>query len=88
MRIKNIRVTTLFEKRYRRLPKRVKDEATRRELVFREDPFHATLRTHKLHGADKEAYAFWISYSYRIKFIFLDEESVLFLDVGTHDIYS
>ena len=88
MRIRTIRVTSLFEKHYRKLPKRVKEEAKKRERVFREHPFHSTLRTHKLHGVEKEAYAFWISYSYRIKFIFLDEESVLFLDVGTHDIYS
>lgn len=45
------------------------------------------LKTHKLHGKEKDAYAFWINYSYRIKFIFLDVESVLFLDIGTHDVY-
>lgn len=88
MRIKTIRVTSLFEKHYRKLPQRVKEEARTKELTFRENPFDATLRTHKLHGGDKEAYAFWISYSCRIKFIFLDDESVLFLDIGTHDIYS
>jgi len=88
MRIKTVRVTNLFEKHYRKLSKRVKEEAKKRELIFRENPFDATLRTHKLHGIDKEAYAFWISHSSRIKFIFLDEERVLFLDIGTHDIYS
>ena len=88
MRIKTIRVTSLFEKHYRKLPHRVKEEAKGRELTFRENPFDSTLRTHKLHGKEKDAYAFWINYSYRIKFIFLDEDSVLFLDIGTHDIYS
>lgn len=88
MRIRTIQVTNLFEKHYRRLPKWVKEEARKKELAFRENPFDPTLKTHKLHGRDKEAYAFWVSYSYRIKFIFLDEETVLFLDVGTHDIYS
>ena len=81
-------MTSLFERHYRKLPQRAKEEAKKKELTFRENPFDSTLGTHKLHGKDKEAYAFWISYSYRIKFIFLDEESVLFLDVGTHDIYS
>jgi len=88
MSIKTIRVTSLFEKHYRKLPQRVKEEAKTKERTFRENPFDPTLRTHKLHGPEKEAYAFWISYSYRIKFIFLDEDSVLFLDIGTHDIYS
>lgn len=88
MRIKTIRVTSLFAKHYRRLPKQVKQEAQTKELVFRKNPFDPILKTHKLHGKDKEAYAFWVSYSYRIKFLFLNAETVLFLDVGTHDIYS
>ena len=88
MTIKTIRVTSLFEKHYRKLPKRIKEEAKTKELAFRENPFDPTLRTHKLHGVEREAYAFWITYSYRIRFIFLDDESVLFLDIGTHDIYS
>ena len=88
MRIKTIQVTSLFEKHYRKLPQRVKEEAKGREPTFRENPFDLKLRTHKLHGKEKDAYAFWINYSYRIEFIFLDEETVLFLDIGTHDIYS
>lgn len=88
MRIKTIRATSLFERHYRKLPQRVKEAARKRELAFRENPFGSTLRTHRLHGKEKDAYAFWIDYSYRIKFIFLDEETVLFLDIGTHDIYS
>ncbi len=88
MRIKSIQVTNLFEKHYRKLPKRVKEQAHEKELVFRADPFDSTLRTHKLHGKDKDAYAFSVNYSCRVKFVFLDEESVLFLDIGSHDVYS
>lgn len=88
MRIQTIRVTSLFEKHYRKLPKRLKEEAKKKEVAFRENPFDPTLRTHKLHGKENDVYAFWMNYSYRIKFIFLDEETVLFLDIGTHDIYS
>ena len=87
MQIKTIRVTSLFKKHYRKLPERVKEEAKKKELAFRNDPFDSTLRTHKLHGVEKDAFAFWINYSYRIKFIFLDEKCVLFLDIGSHDIY-
>jgi plasmid maintenance system killer protein len=65
----------------------VKAEAKKKERTFRENPFDSMLRTHKLHGKEKDAYAFWINYSYRIKFIFLDEENVLLLDIGTHDVY-
>ena len=36
---------------------------------------------------EKETWAFWINYKYRIKFIFLSDNDVLSLDIGTHDIY-
>ena len=87
MQIETVRVTNLFEKHYRKLPKRVKQEAQKKEGLFRNYPFDPVLKTHKLHGAKSEAYAFWINYSYRIKFIFLDPATVLYLDVGKHDIY-
>ena len=56
--------------------------------LFRANPFDPILRTHKLHGKEKEAWAFWIDYTYRIKFIFLNDDVALFLDIGTHEIYT
>jgi len=61
--------------------------AERKEQLFRIDPFHASLETHKLHGGDAPAWAFSVDRKYRIKFLFLGNDRVLFLDVGTHDIY-
>ena len=87
MPIREIRFDSKFEKHYKKLPQKVKSKAKIKERIFRSDPFHPLLRTHKLNGKEKEAWAFWIDYHYRIKFIFLDEGLVLFLDVGTHDIY-
>lgn len=77
-----------FERKYRKLPREVKEQAKHRETFFRANAFDPLLRTHKLHGKDKGAWAFWVNNKYRIKFIFLDAHRVLFLDVGTHDIYS
>ena len=57
------------------------------EKIFRENPFNPILKTHKLTGKEKEAWAFWINYTYRIKLLFLNDEEVLFLDIGTHEIY-
>ena len=62
-----------------------KDAAKEKELIFRRNPFDARLNTHKLHGKDKECWAFSVIHAYRIKFIFLSDEEVLFLDIGTHD---
>lgn len=87
MRIDRIDTHSLFNKHYKRLPKRIKEVAKIKELIFRENPYHPALRTYKLHGEEKEVWSFWIVQAYRIKFIFIAESSVLFLDVGTHDIY-
>ena len=65
----------------------VKQQAKEKEAAFRNNPFNSQLRTHKLTGKEKEHWGFWINRQYRIKFIFLKEKEVLFLDVGTHDIY-
>jgi mRNA interferase RelE/StbE len=87
MAIQEIKVSPLFEKHYKKLPKKIKEKAKEKEKIFRENPFHPLLRTHKLHGKDKDCWAFWIDYRYRIKFIFLSDDKVLFLDIGPHNIY-
>ena len=79
-----IKISSKFEKKYRRLPEIIKEEAKEKEFLFRKNPFHPQLKTHKLSGKNKETWAFWITYFYRIKFIFLSSGEVLFLDVGTH----
>lgn len=84
---KIIKTVTYFDKRYKKLPQKIKEKAKEREQIFREDVFDPRLRTHKLHGKNKDSWAFWIDHTYRIKFVFLAEEEILFLDVGTHDIY-
>jgi len=62
--------------------------ADKKEVLFRSDPFHPSLETHKLHGKEKDAWAFSVTQKYRIKFLFLTDTIVLFLDVGTHnDVY-
>ena len=80
-----IKISPRFEKKYQRLAETIKKEAKEKEFLFRKNPFNPQLKTHKLSGKNKECWAFWITYSYRIKFIFLSSGEVIFLDVGTHD---
>jgi len=87
MRIWRIKTSSYFEKRYKRLPQDIKEKAKEKEKIFRKDCFDQRLRTHRLRGKEKGAWAFWIDYHYRLKFIFLNDEEVLFLEVGTHKIY-
>ena len=76
-----------FLKQFKKLPKDVKMKALAIETIFRNNPFDLRLKTHKLHGAMKDYWAFSISYYYRIGFTFVDSGHVRFHAVGTHDIY-
>lgn len=79
--------STKFEKEYRKLPKKIKLAAEKKEKLFRKDPYFAQLKTHKLTGKLKGYWSFSVNYSYRIVFEFADEKIVWFHSVGTHGIY-
>ena len=68
---RKVRYSKKFLKAAARLPEKIILQAEQKEKVFRIDPFHPSLKTHKLSGREKETWAFWINDSYRIKFIFL-----------------
>lgn len=82
-----IQVTDRFIKQYKKLPSQIKLQAKQKETQFRDNPFDPRLQTHKLVGKEKECWSFSVNYSYRIKFIFLTKQSILFLEIGTHSIY-
>lgn len=50
------------------------------------NPFDASLKTHKLKGDLKQFHACSINYDYRIVFIILiQDDEITLLDIGTHD---
>lgn len=83
----HVSYTRTFLKQASRLPQNIIDIVGAREIIFRENPFDPRLKTHKLHGKEKELLAFSVMQSYRIIFIFLSPQHVLFLEIGTHAIY-
>ena len=85
--IRDIYYSSRFKKRLQKLPKYVQEKATDCEEVFRNNCFDRRLETHKLKGVYKNFWSFSINYSFRIVFRFIDDHSVLFIDVGTHRIY-
>ena len=60
----------------------------KKENLFLNNPFDTRLETHKLHGKYKEYWAFTVTGQYRIMFLFMEKESVGFINIGTHSIYS
>ena len=80
----NVRVSSHFERRYKKLPKLVKKKAKKQELIFKHNPFDPRINTHKLHGGRKNEWAYSVDNSYRIVFIFLEDGAILYIDIGTH----
>lgn len=76
-----------FAKRFKKLPADIRRKAAEKEGIFRNDPFDARLRTHKLHGDLAGCWAFWVDYQTRIIFTFEEDGVVHFHTVGSHDVY-
>jgi len=54
-------------------------------VVFTNDPFDSALKTHKLAGKLNHYWSFSIEYDLRVIFYFENAETVVFVDLGTHD---
>lgn len=85
--IQRIELTEKFKKSFRKLPVPIRLQFAKRRLVFCQDPFSATLRTHKLKGKLKDFWSFSVNHSYRIVFQFVKKDEVVFHDIGDHGIY-
>lgn len=82
-----VQFTPTFSKKYTNLPSNIKEKARKKEPIFRQDPFSPSLKTHKLTGKLSAYWSFSIDYQYRIIFRFIENDTILFVDVGTHSIY-
>jgi len=87
MPINRIYPTTHFIKAYKSLPVEIRLRAKQKERIFRNNPFDSCLKTHKLKGKLKDCWSYSIDYQYRILFRFIDKETILYYDIGTHNIY-
>lgn len=78
-----------FRRSYRRLDRQIKGVAEERVALFKHDPFHIRLDTHRLHGKLKHQWSFSVDGRNRILFEFLNkaQTAVVFLDIGDHRIY-
>lgn len=75
-----------FRRAYKKLSTELKSKAEIKEKLFRVNPFHPSLDTHKLHGKLKNQWSFSVDIKYRILFEF-DSQDVIFFDIGDHEIY-
>lgn len=87
--IKNIKATTRFLRKFKRLDPDEKTAALEEIALFKEDPFYPSLETHPLKDEFKGFYSFSVLPDLRIMFRFTNsrQTEVLFYDIGTHEIY-
>ena len=84
---KKIIYTSKFAREYKKLPKKIKLLAEKKEKIFRMNSANLILNTHKLHGRFKNFWSFSIDFEYRIIFEFGDNNIVYFHSIGNHSIY-
>lgn len=77
--------TPRFRRSFKKLPDELQKLAWQKIEMFRDAPFHPTLRTHKLTVGD--LWAFWVDYKNRVTLQFLGEGRALLVNVGDHSIY-
>ena len=77
-----------FKRSYRKIIKNninIKNKFKEKLELLRENPYHPFLKTHKLGGNLQDYMAFSIDYNIRVIFKFIDNTTVLLIDIGSHD---
>lgn len=87
MQVKEIHYNEKFERLFMALPKNIQKKACKTEEIFRYNPFHPSLRLHKLKGKLDGLWSISIDMKYRIIFKSLENGNILFISVGVHSIY-
>ena len=82
--------TEIFWREFYDLPAAQKQSVREKWEIFQKDPFHPSLKTHKIHRLSALAgHTIWsvvIEYDLRVLFR-IDNDVVTTLTVGTHDVY-
>ena len=87
MQVKSIHTNKAFIKQFKALPKEIQVKAVKTEKLFRANPFHPSLRLHKLKGNLQHLWSLSINRKYRIMFEALEDGVILFVSIGLHSIY-
>lgn len=82
-----IEVTNSFLKKFKKLPKRIQHLTDQKTAIFRSAPEYPALHVEKLTPKNLGLWSFRINRQYRVIFRFTKSNTVLFINVGSHDIY-
>jgi addiction module RelE/StbE family toxin len=87
MIIKNISYGSDFIKQFKKLSSTIQKLAIKKEIIFKKNPIHTSLRLHSLKGKLDGLYSISITLNYRIIFKRIDNGDIIFISIGTHDLY-
>lgn len=83
----NIVFSEKFVTQFESLSQKIQGVAHKKIEMFRANPKHPSLKTHKLNGALKGYFSFSVDYEVRIVFEFREKGTVHFLKIGSHEVY-
>ena len=87
MIIKKILYLPKFHKQFMKIPAAIKKKAIKKEKLLRENPFHPSLRLHKLKGKLEGLWSISIDKKFRLIFKPQGDGKILFINIGVHSIY-
>lgn len=73
-----------FEKQYKKFPDKIKQKVKERNILFVKDLYNPMLNNHALNGKYFGYRSISITGNIRIIYKFLDKDTILFSDIGTH----
>ena len=79
-----ISTTATFDELFKELPKPIQRKAAVKTDLFKDNPFHPSLRTEKLHPKQHEVWSFRVDLAYRIIFKFIESNHAELRYIGHH----
>ena len=73
-----------YDKSFAKKDRFVQEKAIERIKIFQQDPFNYLLDNHKLHGELGDERSFNVTGDFRITFYHINDNTVIFTDIGTH----
>jgi mRNA-degrading endonuclease RelE of RelBE toxin-antitoxin system len=82
-----VNLSPRFKRSYKKVPRHIQSDFDEKIILFTKDPYHPSLKTHKLTGKLQECLGFYLRDGYRVLFEFSGLHTIDLLIVGPHDIY-
>jgi len=78
-----------FEKQYKKFSGKIRQRIKEKNILFEKDPYNPILNNHALNGKYTGYRSISVTGNIRIIYKFLDKDTVLFSELGTHsELYS